>query len=68
MSFCTKHSPFRGTVRVTDKGQITIPKYLQDELGIKRGDHLLILKRDDGQGFNVIKSDIIENILSTKRS
>jgi len=67
MGHCKKQSPFRGTVKVSEKGQITIPKYLQEELGIKKGDVLLLLLRDDKQGFNILKENIIENVISNKK-
>ena len=67
MGHCKKRSPFRGTVKVTDKGQITIPKHIQEELGMKRGDILLVMKRADGKGFNMLKEDIIEDILTDNK-
>ncbi len=67
MGHCKKRSSFRGTVKVTDKGQITIPKHIQDELNIDRGDILLIVKRDDGKGFNILKENIVEEILNNKK-
>jgi len=35
------------TVRVTDKGQVTIPKDLRDELGIGAGTEVEFERRDD---------------------
>jgi antitoxin PrlF len=34
-------------VKVTEKGQITIPKHLRDELGIGPGTHVEFARRDD---------------------
>jgi AbrB family looped-hinge helix DNA binding protein len=67
MGYCKKHGPFRGTVKVSEKGQITIPKYLQDELGIKKGDILLLMLREDGHGFNVLTESVIEKVITDKK-
>ncbi len=67
MGYCKKKGPFRGTVKVSEKGQITIPKYLQEELGIKKGDILLLILREDGQGFNVLTEAVIEKIINNKK-
>ncbi|WP_324665384.1 AbrB/MazE/SpoVT family DNA-binding domain-containing protein [Haloarcula sediminis] len=36
------------TTRVTRKGQVTIPKELRDEFGLKEGDELRWVKTEDG--------------------
>jgi AbrB family looped-hinge helix DNA binding protein len=61
---CKKINPFRGTVTVSDKGQIVIPAALMRELNIEKGMQLLILKREDDQGFIALKSDAITDALS----
>ena len=50
-------------ITVTDKGQIAIPMELRKELGIARGDKLLVVKRQDKKGLNLLKTDTIENML-----
>lgn len=67
MGYCKKKGPFRGTVKVSEKGQVTIPKYLQEELGIKKGDILLLIIREDRHGFNVLTETVIENIVNNKK-
>ncbi|MEM1037855.1 MAG: AbrB/MazE/SpoVT family DNA-binding domain-containing protein [Pseudomonadota bacterium] len=42
-------------MRVTSKGQVTIPKSIREKLGIKPGDEVEFL--DQGQTVSVIKSD-----------
>jgi len=34
--------------RVTSKGQVTIPKAVRDELGIRPGDEIEFVRTDDG--------------------
>ncbi|MFB6171069.1 MAG: AbrB/MazE/SpoVT family DNA-binding domain-containing protein [Haloarculaceae archaeon] len=36
------------TTRITRKGQVTIPKDLREEYGLKEGDELVWLKDEDG--------------------
>lgn len=67
MGYCKKKGPFRGTVKVSEKGQITIPKYLQDELGIKKGDILLLMLREDREGFNVLTESVISKVITDKK-
>jgi len=50
-------------ITVTDRGQIAIPVGLREELGIKKGDKLIIVKRDDKKGFNLLRVDVIGNFL-----
>lgn len=33
---------------ITSKGQVTIPKVIRDELGLRQGDRLLFVLEDDG--------------------
>ena len=63
MQTCKKTNPFRGVVRVSDKGQIVVPAALMRELNIERGTQLIILKRDDDQGFVALKADAISETL-----
>lgn len=47
-----QNNAYMGSVTVGEKGQIVIPKPVRDMLGIKPGDTLLILaKQDDGIGI-----------------
>jgi antitoxin PrlF len=39
------------TVRVTSKGQVTIPKQVRDRLGIKRGTAVDFHTAEDGRAF-----------------
>lgn len=39
--------------RVTTKGQVTIPKYIRDELGIEPGDEITF--REDESGYRIQK-------------
>lgn len=52
-----------GIVTVTDKGQIAIPMALRNEYDINKGDKLIVVKREDGKGFNLLKSEVIKNFL-----
>jgi AbrB family looped-hinge helix DNA binding protein len=61
---CKKLNPFRGTVTVSDKGQIVIPAALMLELDIEKGAQLFILKRDDDLGFIALKSTAIADAFS----
>lgn len=57
--YCQKLRRFYGLITVTNKGQIAIPISLRRELKINQGDKLVVLKRVDGQGINLLKSDVI---------
>jgi AbrB family looped-hinge helix DNA binding protein len=61
---CKRSNPFRGYVKVSDKGQIVIPADLLRELKIQKGDQLFIAKRDDGLGFIALKSDAFANMMN----
>lgn len=61
--YCARSRKFYGMITVTDKGQIAIPMELRKELGIARGDKLLVVKRQDKKGLNLLKTDTIENML-----
>ena len=59
MAICRRTNPFRGVITVSEKGQIVIPQSLREELGIERGDKLIILRRKDGKGFTALKEDAL---------
>jgi AbrB family looped-hinge helix DNA binding protein len=61
---CQKRKIFYGSITITEKGQLAIPIELRRELKIEKGDKLLVIKRKDGQGFNLIKEDSINNFLN----
>lgn len=44
--------------RVTQKGQVTIPKQIRDELGIQAGDEIRFERTEDGY---IIRKEIDEN-------
>ena len=60
---CKRRRKFFGLITVTNKGQIAIPIELRRELKIKQGDKLIVLKRNDGQGINLLKADAINGFL-----
>ena len=51
-------------VTVSDKGQIAIPVELRNDLGIKRGDQLLVMRQSDDSGLVLMKLDRVEDLLS----
>ena len=48
---------FYGVVTVSDKGQIAIPIDVRRDLGIKKGDRLIIIRRKDDAGIVLLKSE-----------
>jgi len=60
---CNKKKKYFSLISVTDKGQLAIPIDLRRELDIKKGDKLVIIKRDDNKGFNLLKVETIANFL-----
>ena len=60
---CRKKTKYFGMVTVTDKGQIAIPTELRKEYAIEKGDKLIIVRRNDGQGFNLLKSEVIKDFI-----
>ena len=61
--YCRRMRKFYGFIKVTDKGQIAIPKDLREDLGIKTGNKLFVLKRKDGRGFNLIKEEVMDEFV-----
>ncbi|NQE52483.1 hypothetical protein C5S29_02730 [ANME-1 cluster archaeon GoMg3.2] len=49
-------------VSVTKKYQVTIPKQIREDLGIKAGDKIVFLKTDDGYKIRRAKEVIKEGI------
>jgi len=60
---CKRRKKFFGLITVTNRGQIAIPVELRRELKIKTGDKLIVLKRNDNQGINLLKADAIDSFL-----
>ena len=52
-----------GIVTVSEKGQIAIPVDLRNDLNIKQGDKLFVLKRRDESGFTLIKLEEIDGLM-----
>jgi AbrB family looped-hinge helix DNA binding protein len=50
-----------GTARVSDKGQLVIPKEARNVFNIKAGDNLLILG-DESKGIVITKADVINDV------
>lgn len=61
---CARHKKFYGIVTLTDKGQLAIPIELRRELEIDKGDKLIVIKRTDGQGINLLKASAIEGFIN----
>jgi AbrB family looped-hinge helix DNA binding protein len=49
----------RGRVKVSSKNQIAVPAEVRRELGIERGDHLIVEDRD---GFVVLKPEPVDAV------
>jgi len=60
---CARKKVFYGLITITDKGQIAIPAELRRELMIDRGDKLIVIKRKDGKGLNLIKAEEVDRFL-----
>lgn len=50
-------------IKVTDKGQISLPVNLRESLKIKRGDELIMTKLDDSLIIKKIKKDDFSDLL-----
>ena len=50
-------------IKVTDKGQISLPIGIRESLKIKKGDELLITKTDDAVIIKKIKKDDFLDLL-----
>lgn len=51
-----------GIVRISDKGQIVIPKDARDVFGLKPGDSLLVLG-DKTKGIALVKTKVIDDVV-----
>lgn len=61
---CKIKKKFYGLVTITERGQVVISKDIRDDLGIKNGDKLLMIKRDDGKGINLMKAELIDEFIN----
>ncbi len=43
-------------IKVTSKGQVTIPKAVRDQLNLKRGDRVVLEKAEDG-AWKIVRLD-----------
>ena len=50
-------------IKVTDKGQISLPVGIRESLNIKQGDELIITKADDSLVIKKIKKDDFSDLL-----
>lgn len=60
---CMKEAIVYGVSTVSDKGQIAIPVNIRRELGLEKGDKLLIIKRSDNGGFTFLKLDLMDKLM-----
>jgi len=60
---CVHNSGFYGWITVSEKGQIAIPVEARNDLRIKTGDKLLVLKKKDGSGITLIKQELLNKFL-----
>ena len=60
---CVKKRIVYGVTVVSDKGQVVIPKEAREDLGIRRGDLLLVLGRRDGAGVTLIKLSMMDKLM-----
>lgn len=60
---CQKRKKFYGFITVTEKGQVAIPVELRRQLKIKKGDKLIVIKRNDGDGVSLIKAETFAHFL-----
>ena len=61
---CQRKTSYFGLVTVTDKGQIAIPIELRQSYNIEKGDKLIVVKRSDGKGFNLLKADVMGDFIN----
>lgn len=54
--FFSKMRIVYGVVTVSDKGQIAIPVDLWSDLGLEKGDKLMVLKRKEEAGLPIPKT------------
>ena len=60
---CMKDAAVYGVVTMSDKGQIAIPVQIRNELDLKSGDKLMIIKRRDCAGFVFINLKAMDGLM-----
>ena len=65
---CMKDAIVYGVVTISDKGQIAIPIQIRNELDLKGGDKLLIIKRKDNAGFSFINLKMMNKVMDKIRT
>lgn len=53
-----------GTVRVGDRGQIVIPVEARNDLGIKPGDKLMVVREPAIEGVVLVRMEALESLIS----
>lgn len=59
---------FYGSATVGTKGQVVIPAEAREELKLKEGDKVIIVKAPKAQGVMVLKADIFKQALGQLQS
>lgn len=62
--FFSKMRIVYGVVTVSDKGQIAIPVDLRSDLGLEKGDKLMVLKRKEEAGLPILKLDKMDDLMN----
>lgn len=52
-------------VKVSSRGQIVIPKDVMEELGVRKGDKLLVVSKDKNILLKKIEADVFEKSLES---
>ena len=60
---CEKTNPLQSMVTISCRGQIVVPASIMRELGLKAGDQLFIVKREDNLGFTALTGEAISKSL-----
>ena len=54
---------FFGVITVSEKGQIAIPVDARNDLDIKPGDKLFVLRRKDDKGVTLVKAEVMDEFI-----
>jgi AbrB family looped-hinge helix DNA binding protein len=60
---CMKDAIVYGVATLSEKGQIAIPVQIRNELGLEKGDKLLIIKRKDNAGFTFVNLKVMDRVM-----
>lgn len=55
-------------IRVTDKGQVSLPVLVRNSLGISKGDELVLTQRNESIVLRKIKEDDFKDLLFNSES